>query len=146
MARSANSASSHLELCNGIAQKLIHTSSPSPSQVKNLERRKSVQIQNPRIYQFFMNFIPLKYTSFEIPPAIFQLDFISLLISILLAMLTLKCDSKRCQKPGGGLPNKGRYGCAASAKPRPGKISPKNLMPGQKSAQKPNDRASFHEL
>ena len=31
----------------------------------------------------------------------------------------------------GGLHNKGRYGCAASAKPRPGKISPKNLMPGQ---------------
>ena len=35
---------------------------------------------------------------------------------------------------------------AVSAKPRPGKISPKNLMPGQKSAQKPTDRASFHEL
>ena len=33
-----------------------------------------------------------------------------------------------------------------SAKPRPGKISPKKLMPGQKSAQKPNDQASFHEL
>ena len=42
---------------------------------------------------------------------------------------------------GGGLPNKGRYGCAASAKPRPGTISPKkpnasakvpkNLMTGQ---------------
>ena len=47
---------------------------------------------------------------------------------------------------GGGLPNKCRYGCAASAKPRPGKISPRNLMPGQKSAQKPNDSASFHEL
>ena len=50
---------------------------------------------------------------------------------------------------GGRLPNKGRYECAASAasaKPRPGKISPKNLMPGQKSAQKPNDRASFHEF
>ena len=44
------------------------------------------------------------------------------------------------------LPNKGRYGCAASAKPRPGKISPNNLMPGQRSAQKPNDRTSFHEL
>ena len=26
---------------------------------------------------------------------------------------------------GGGLPNKGRYGCAASTKPRLGKISPK---------------------
>ena len=66
-------------------------------------------------------------------------------------MLTLKCDSERCQKPRGGggggrLPNNCRYGCAASAKPRPGKISPKNLMPGQKSAQKLNDRASFHEL
>ena len=38
---------------------------------------------------------------------------------------------------GGGrrLPNKGRYGCAASAKPRPGKISQKNLMPGQKVPQ-----------
>ena len=33
----------------------------------------------------------------------------------------------------------------ASAKPRPGKISPKNLMPRQKGAQKPNDWASFHE-
>ena len=100
--------------------------------MKNLERRKSVQVQNPRIYQFFMNF--LKYTSFEIPPAIFQLSFSSLLISILLAMLTLKCDSERCQKPRGGggrLPNKGRYGYAASAKPRPGKISPNNPMPGQ---------------
>ena len=30
-----------------------------------------------------------------------------------------------------------------SAKARPGKISPKNLMPGQKSAQKPNDREVF---
>ena len=47
---------------------------------------------------------------------------------------------------GGGLPNKGRYGCVASAKPRPAKISPKNLIPGQKSAQKPNDWANFHEL
>ena len=46
----------------------------------------------------------------------------------------------------GGLPSKGRYGCAASAKLRPGKISPKNLMPRQKSAQKPNDRASFHDF
>ena len=36
---------------------------------------------------------------------------------------------------GGRLPNKGRYRCAASAKPRPGKISQKNLMPGQKSAK-----------
>ena len=64
-------------------------------------------------------------------------------------MLTLKRDSERCQKPrggGGGLPDKGRYGCSVSAKHRPGKISPKNLMPWQKSAQKPNDRASFHEL
>ena len=26
------------------------------------------------------------------------------------------------------------------------KFPQKNLMPGQKSAQKPNDRASFHEL
>ena len=33
---------------------------------------------------------------------------------------------------GGGLPNKGRYGCAVSAKPSPGKISPQNLMPEQK--------------
>ena len=35
---------------------------------------------------------------------------------------------------GGGkeLPNKGRYGCTASAKPRLETISPKNLMPGQK--------------
>ena len=47
---------------------------------------------------------------------------------------------------GGRLHNKGRYGCAASAKPRPGKTSPKNLMPGQKSAQKSNDRASFHDF
>ena len=48
---------------------------------------------------------------------------------------------------GGGVhPNKVRYGCVLSAKPRPGKISKRNLMPGQKSAQKPNERASFHEL
>ena len=47
---------------------------------------------------------------------------------------------------GGGLPNKGGYGCAASAKPRPGKISQENPMPGQKSAQRPNDRATFREL
>ena len=33
---------------------------------------------------------------------------------------------------GGRLPNRDRYRCVASAKPRPGKISPKNLMPGQK--------------
>ena len=39
---------------------------------------------------------------------------------------------------GGGeaLPNKGRYGCAASEKPKPGK----------KSAQRPNDGASFHDF
>ena len=37
---------------------------------------------------------------------------------------------------GGRLPNKGRYGCAASSKPRPGTISPKNLMPGQKKCPK----------
>ena len=36
--------------------------------------------------------------------------------------------------------------CVASAKPRPGTISPKNLMPGQKSAEKPNDGASFHDF
>ena len=36
---------------------------------------------------------------------------------------------------GGGLPNKGRYRCAASAKPRLGKISPKYLMPGQKTSK-----------
>ena len=47
---------------------------------------------------------------------------------------------------GGQLPNKGWYGCAASAKPWLGTISPKNLMPGQKSAQKPNDGASFHDF
>ena len=47
---------------------------------------------------------------------------------------------------GGRLLFKGRYGCAVSAKPMPGKISPKNLMSMQKSAQKPNDRANFHEL
>ena len=47
---------------------------------------------------------------------------------------------------GGRLLYKGRYGCTASAKPMPGKISPKNLISGEKSAQKPNDRASFHEL
>ena len=45
----------------------------------------------------------------------------------------------------GRLPNEG-YGCSARAKPRLGKISQKNLMPGQQSAQNPNDRASFHEL
>ena len=32
---------------------------------------------------------------------------------------------------GGELPNKGRYGCVASAKPRLETITPKNLMPGQ---------------
>ena len=91
-----------------------------------------------------MNFIPLKYTSFEIPPEIFQLNFNSLLMSILLAMLTLKCESERCQKPRRGrLPDKGMYGCAPSAKPGPGKISPKILMPGQKSAKKPNDGQVF---
>ena len=47
---------------------------------------------------------------------------------------------------GGRLPNKGRYGCAVSAKPRPGKISPKKTQCPGKSAQKPTDRASFHEL
>ena len=38
---------------------------------------------------------------------------------------------------GGWLPNRCtcRYGCVVSAKARLGKISPKNLMPGQKSAQ-----------
>ena len=46
---------------------------------------------------------------------------------------------------GRRLPNKGRYECAASAKPRLETISPQNLMPGQKSAQKPNDWASFHD-
>ena len=52
-----------------------------------------------------------------------------------------------CLSPrGGGTPNKGRYRCAASAKPRLGKISQKNLMPGQKSAQKPDDWASFHDF
>ena len=55
-------------------------------------------------------------------------------------------DISRRDWGGGGLPNKGRYRCAASAKPRAGKISPKNLMPGQKSDQKPNDRASFHDF
>ena len=52
------------------------------------------------------------------------------------------------EREGGGrrLPNKGRYGYVTSAKPRPGKISPKSLMPGQKSAQKPNDWASFHDF
>ena len=91
-----------------------------------------------------MNFIPLKYTSFEIPPEIFQLNFNSLLMSILLAMLTLKCESECCQKPRGGrLPDKGMYGCAPSAKPRPGKISLKILMPGKKVPRKPNDRESF---
>ena len=60
--------------------------------------------------------------------------------------LNVAKNGGRGEGGGGGLPNKGRYGCAASAKPRPGKISPKNLMPGQKSDQKPNDRTSFHEL
>ena len=32
---------------------------------------------------------------------------------------------------GGGGGDKGRYGCAASAKPRPGKKVPKNLITGQ---------------
>ena len=38
------------------------------------------------------------------------------------------------------------YGFAVSTKPRLGRISQENLMPGQKTAQKPNDLASFHEL
>ena len=50
------------------------------------------------------------------------------------------------QRGGGQLANKGRYGCAASAKPRPGKTFPKIPMPEQKSAQKPDDWASFHKL
>ena len=33
---------------------------------------------------------------------------------------------------GGGLLNKGRYGCAVSAKPRPDKIFSKNPMPRKK--------------
>ena len=45
---------------------------------------------------------------------------------------------------GGGRPNKSRYGCVASPKPSPGKISQKNLMPGHCNCQKPNDQASFH--
>ena len=40
------------------------------------------------------------------------------------------CDS--FSGGGVGLPNKGRYGFAATAKPRPGKISQRNLMPWQK--------------
>ena len=42
-------------------------------------------------------------------------------------------------KGGGQLPSKCRYGCAANAKSRSGKISQKNLMSGQKNAQKPNN-------
>ena len=45
---------------------------------------------------------------------------------------------------GGRLPNEGRYGCAASAKPRPGKIFPKNNTRA-KNAQKPNYRAKFSQ-
>ena len=44
---------------------------------------------------------------------------------------------------GGGLPNKGRYGCVASAKPSPGKISRKNLMPGQITAKNLMTRQVF---
>ena len=44
--------------------------------------------------------------------------------------------------PLGGPPNRGN-GCAVSTKARLGKISPKNFMPGQKSAQKPNDQDVF---
>ena len=44
---------------------------------------------------------------------------------------------------GGRLPNKGRYGCVASAKPSPGKISRKNLMPGQITAKNLMTRQVF---
>ena len=44
----------------------------------------------------------------------------------------------------GRLPNKGRYGCVASAKLRPGKISRKKTNARANNCQKPNDRASFH--
>ena len=44
------------------------------------------------------------------------------------------------------LPNKGRYGCAASAKARPGKISPNKPNARAKKCQKPNDRARYNEL
>ena len=87
-----------------------------------------------------MNFIPLKYTSFEIPPAIFQLNFNSLLISILLAMLTLKYDFERCQKPRGG-------GGGGDSVIKVGTDVPRVQNLGrEKFPQKPNDRGSFHEL
>ena len=49
-------------------------------------------------------------------------------------------------QPRGGLSNKGRYGCAASAKPWSGKISQKKPNARAKSAQKPDDQAGFYEL
>ena len=63
-------------------------------------------------------------------------------------ILKLYYDNMSMIKDGGEgrLPGKGRYRCVASTKARPGKIFPKHLMPGQKVALKPNDKASFHEL
>ena len=51
---------------------------------------------------------------------------------------------------GGGegeqIPYKSRYRCEASAESRLHKISPKTLIPSQKSASKPNDQSSFDEI
>ena len=44
---------------------------------------------------------------------------------------------------GGDFPNKGMYGCVASAKPSPGKISRKNLMHGQITAKNLMTRQVF---
>ena len=55
----------------------------------------------------------------------------SLSTCILTISLAKEISGDQWPRGGGGLPNKGRDRCAASAKPRPGKISQKNLMPGQ---------------
>ena len=47
---------------------------------------------------------------------------------------------------GGGGGGQRRYGCAASTKPRPGRIFQENLIPEQNTAQKPNDLASLYKL
>ena len=49
-----------------------------------------------------------------------------------------------CGEGGGALPNKGSYGCVASAKPRQVKISRKKPNIRANNCQKPNDQASCH--
>ena len=70
------------------------------------------------------------------------------LLFVFLKNVMFKIIDSQLRREGGGgrLPNIGRYGCAASAKPSSSKISPKKPNVCSKSAQKPNNRASFREL